>query len=580
MLYFSPWKTAVILIVILLGAMFAVPNFVPESARFREVAEGEQVAKGAWRFLPNRALNLGLDLRGGSHLLYEVDLTSVRQSELEGALERAPTIARDEGCAETGASRAGLFCPVITAAAAFEDYATLRIVDPSQFDETLRRLRDELARPPGQGQAPLGTTQPRLFDVTSGRDGDIVIRVTDEYLAEVRRRTITQSIEIIRRRIDELGTTEPVIQRQGAQRILVQAPGEQDPQRLKDLIGRTAQMTFHLVASENPSDIQRALDGRPPPSQELLPTDRADEPFLLVQRRLDFADTARGPDGNFVRVLSGQFLRNASQGFHYQTGEPVVNFTFDTTGAVIFGKLTANHIRERFAVVLDGQIITAPQINSAIPSGSGFIEGSFTIESASDLAALLNAGALPAPLTIVDERSVSASLGADSVNSGSFALMVGFLSVVVFMIVAYGRFGAFATVSLFANVVLIAGALSGLQATLTLPGIAGIILTIGMAVDANVLIFERIREEARSGRTPANAIEAGYARALSAILDANITTLIAAALLFQFGSGPVRGFAVTLGIGIVTSVFTAFVFSRLMVATWYRTTRPRVLAVG
>jgi preprotein translocase subunit SecD len=573
MLYFSPWKTGIILLVIFLGALFAAPNLL--SAETREGLPG---------FVPSRAINLGLDLRGGSHLLYEVDLTAVRRNELEGALDRAPTIVRDEGCTEggaAGAQRAGLFCPTISAAAAFEDYATLRIVDPSQYDEAIRRLRDQLARPEGSGPAVLGAGQPRLYTVEAGEaTGEIVIRVTEEYLAEVRRRTITQSIEIIRRRIDELGTTEPVIQRQGAQRILVQAPGEQDPQRLKDIVGRTAQMTFHLVASDNPAEIQRALEGRPPPSQELLPSDDPSEPYLLVQRRLEFADTARGPDGNLVRVLSGQFLRNASQGFHYQTGEPVVNFTFDTTGAVIFGKLTANHIRERFAVVLDGEIITAPVINSAIPSGTGFIEGNFTIESASDLAALLNAGALPAPLTIVDERSVSASLGADSVDAGSFALAVGFISVVAFMLVAYGRFGVFATISLFANVVLIAGALSGLQATLTLPGIGGIILTIGMAVDANVLIFERIREEARAGRTPANAIEAGYARALSAILDANITTLIAAALLFQFGSGPVRGFAVTLGIGILTSVFTAFMFSRLMVATWYRMTRPRVLAVG
>jgi preprotein translocase subunit SecD len=569
MLYFSPWKTGFILLAIFLGFLFAAPNLLSPEAR--EALPG---------FLPSRTINLGLDLRGGSHLLYEVDITSVRQSELEAALERAPTILRDEGCAEGAGPREGLFCPVIAAAAALESYATLRVIDPSHYDEALRRLRNGLARPEGEAPLVLGGTQPRLFDVAPGEPGEIRISVTEDYLAEVRRRTIAQSIEIIRRRIDELGTTEPVIQRQGANRILVQAPGEQDPQRLKAIIGRTALMTFHLVASDNPSDIQRALDGRPPPSQELLPTDDPSEPYLLVQRRLEFADTARGPDGNLVRMLSGQFLRTASQGFHYQTGEPVVNFTFDTTGAVIFGKLTANHVRERFAVVLDGQIITAPVINSSIPSGTGFIEGSFTIESASDLATLLNAGALPAPLTIEEERTVSASLGEDSVSAGASALVIGFLAVIAFMLVAYGRFGLIASIALIVDLVLVAGVLSGLQATLTLPGIGGVILTVGMAVDANVLIFERIREEALQGRTPANAIEAGYSRAMSAILDSNITTLIAAVLLFQFGSGPVRGFAVTLSIGIVTSVFAAVMFARLLTASWYRVARPRALAVG
>jgi protein-export membrane protein SecD len=571
MLYFAPWKTTLILLTVLAGVLFALPNALPPDVRASMPG-----------FLPTKTINLGLDLRGGSHLLYEVDLSQVRMNELEGALERAATLASDEGCSDAAAPRAGLFCPVFAGQAVLDDYATLRVVDQSQSSEVLSRLRDRLPFPDGTNAAvAIATGQVRLFDVSQGDGpGEIRIRVTDDYLQQVRQRTIGQSTEIIRRRIDELGTTEPVIQRQGADRIVVQAPGEQNPERLKDIVGRTAQMTFHLVVPSTPAELQRAVEtGITPRGTELVETDDPTEPYLLVRSRLDFADTTRGPDGNLVRVLSGQFLRNASQGFHPTDGTPIVNFTFDTTGAVIFGKLTANHIRERFAVVLDDRVITAPVIESQIPTGSGFIRGNFTIESASDLAALLNAGALPAPLTIVEERTVGPSLGADSIRAGAFALTVGLISVVVFMMVAYGGFGLFANIALLVNVVLIMGSLSGLGATLTLPGIGGMILTIGMAVDANVLIYERIREEAMAGRTPANAIEAGFARAMSAILDANITTMIAAVLLFQFGTGPVRGFAVTLALGLITSVFTAVLFTRLLIATWYRAVRPKKVTI-
>jgi len=566
MLYFSRWKVAVISLSIFLGALFAMPNALSQAVR--DSLPG---------FVPSSTINLGLDLQGGSHLLYEVDINDVRIAELETSLDRARVIVRDDGCDNQGAAAAELFCADITAEAVLDEYATLRISDSRDYEQALERLRRELPRPEGSTGL---SGQPRLFDVTEGAGGEIEIRVTEESLAEVRRRTIGQSIEIIRRRIDELGTTEPLIVRQGANRILVQAPGIEDPARLKEIIGRTAQMTFHLVACANPADIERALDGRVSPLQELLPTDNPSEPYLLVEKRLRVRDTVVGPDRRTVRVLSGAYLSRASQGFHYQTGEAVVNFTFNTTGARIFSKLTSNHTRERFAVVLDGQVITAPRILSPITGGSGFIEGNFTVESASDLAALLNAGALPAPLAIVEERTVGPGLGKDSVDAGTRALIIGFAAVMIFMLIAYGPvFGTFSVIALLSNVILIAGVLSGLQATLTLPGIAGIILTIGMAVDANVLIYERIREEVKQGRTPSNAIETGYTRALSAILDANITTLIAAVLLFQFGSGPVRGFAVTLAIGIVTSVFTAFVVSRLLVATWFRAARPRALTL-
>jgi preprotein translocase subunit SecD len=578
MLHFSTWKITLVLLVVLVGVLFAVPNLVPESERFRTNIEGERVPVGIWNVIPNKSINLGLDLRGGSHLLYEVDLSGVRRNELDAALDRATVVAGDDGCTDPS-PRAGLFCPVLTGQV-FEDYLSLRVQNPADFDETLRRLRAELPLPDSNMVTAALTGQTRLYTVDAGDPGEIRIRVTEEYLNEVRQRTINQSMEIIRRRVDQLGTTEPIIQRQGSDRILVQAPGEQDPERLKSMVGQTAQMTFHLVASDNPADIQRALDGRPPPGQELLPTDYPTEPYLLVERRLDIADTARGPDGQLVRTLSGDFLNRAWQSFHPQgLNESVVNFTFDTTGAIIFGKLTANHTRERFAVVLDGRIITAPTINTPITGGTGYIEGGFTIESASDLAALLNAGALPAPLTIVEERTVGATLGADSVEAGAFALIVGFISVVVFVLVSYRILGLFANIALVANLILIAGALSGLQATLTLPGIGGIILTIGMAVDANVLIFERIKEEIDLGRSPSNAIQAGYTQAFSAIFDANVTTLIAAGLLFMFGTGPVRGFAVTLAIGVVTSVFTAYMVSRLLVASWFRAARPKTITI-
>jgi preprotein translocase subunit SecD len=341
-------------------------------------------------------------------------------------------------------------------------------------------------------------------------------------------------------------------------------PGVDDPERLKAAIGTTAKLTFHMVVSDGPADIARAEQGRVSPFQLLLPTESPTEPKLLVQRRA---------------ALAGENLRNSSQGFDSQGGEPVVNFSFDTAGATTFCKLTRENIRKRFAVVLDGTIITAPSIRSAICGGTGFIEGNFTVESASDLAALLNAGALPAPLTIVEERTVGAGLGQDSIDAGRVALIIGFIAVMVFMLMAYSLFGLFSNIALLLNVALIAGALSALGATLTLPGIAGIVLTIGMAVDANVLIYERIREEIRSGRSVMNALEAGYAHAQSAIVDANVTTFIAAAILFFLGSGPVQGFAVTLGIGIVTSVFTAFVVTRLMVVLWYQVARPRAMPI-
>ncbi|MBA4800760.1 MAG: protein translocase subunit SecD [Euryhalocaulis sp.] len=538
MLYFARWKVTLILAVLVIGLLYALPNALPENVR------------QSWPgFLPDKTMNLGLDLRGGSHLLFEVDIDAVRGERMEALVDDAKQVLRED--------------PLIPHRVTVQNGAVeVRILGDGDMEEVADRLED-LARPVSGILVP-GQSNPRSVSIEQVDDTTFRMVQTEDALEKLSRDIVQQSIEVIRKRIDEYGTTEPNIQRQGDNRILVQVPGLDDPERLKELIGQTAQMTFHLVYSDNPGDLTSAMQGRVPPGARLVPSDEAGQPDILVRRRA---------------VLSGEDLKNAYQGSHPQTGAPVVNFSFNLSGAKIFGDITTDNVGRRFAIVLDDKVITAPRINSPITGGSGYIEGNFTIESATDLATLLNAGALPAPLTVVEERTVGAGLGADSIKAGEFAAVVGFLAVVVFVLIAYGVFGVFANIALFANVMLIAGVLSMLQATLTLPGIAGIILTIGMAVDANVLIFERIREESRAGRSPVNSVETGYTRALSTILDANITTLIAAVLLFQFGSGPVRGFAVTLGIGILTSVFTAFVLSRLIASLWLRMARPKTLPI-
>ncbi|MCW5725412.1 MAG: protein translocase subunit SecD [Maricaulaceae bacterium] len=547
MLHFARWKIILILAVIATGAVFSVPNLFPLQSRF-EVVDGQPVEPlGVWRFLPNNTINLGLDLQGGSHLVFEVDLDQVRADRLNALADDARAVLRRQ--------------PAIPAAppAVVGGEVVVRISRADDLEDAYRRL-NELSQPiqTGLGQGGFGARTAAL--TRDPADNIIRIRITTEALEDIRHRTVSQSIEVVRRRIDGLGTTEPTIARQGDNRVLVQVPGESDPQRIIDLVGATARMTFHMVdASVDPGPTGQA---RTPPGVMVLRTERGDEPYLAVQRRA---------------LVSGENLTNAS--VTTQDGQVVVAFRFDTIGARAFGEATARNVGRRFAIVLDDIIISAPVIESPILGGSGIIRGNFTFQSANDLAVLLNAGALPAQLTPVEQRTVGPGLGQDSIDRGSVAVVVGFLAVMVFMLVAYGLFGIASVMALLTNVVLILGALTGLQATLTLPGIAGIILTIGMAVDANVLIFERIREEVRAGRSPANAIDAGYSNALSAILDANITTLIAAGTLFMLGAGPVRGFAVTLGIGIMTSVFTAFVFTRLLVAAWFRATRAKKLPI-
>lgn len=537
MLNFPLWKSLTILSVCVLGFLFALPNALKPEDR-------------GW--LPgmfSNTVNLGLDLQGGAHLLFEVQIQDVydqRMKNLSGELRDAFRKAR---IGYTGGIRV------------VGDKVPVNIRDEAQVDEALRIARD-LAQPVGQTAIGFGGSPD--IDVKRADGTRIEVRLTEEARDYLKKDTVAKSIEVVRRRIDELGTREPVIQRQGDDRIIVEVPGESDPARIKELVSKTARLTFH--AEDLSVSVDEAVNGRVPPNAILLPMTEPRHPsgMILLEDRA---------------ILSGEQITNASSGTD-QNGAPAVNFTLNAAGARIFGDWSSDNIGRVFAIVLDDKVISAPYIRSAILGGSGQISGGFaSLQEAEDLAVLLRAGALPADLHSVEERSVGPDLGADSVAAGEIASVIGVSAVVIFMIASYGLFGSFAVVALFVNLTLVIGLLSMLGATLTLPGIAGIALTLGMAVDANVLIFERMREEVRSGKSPLNAMETGYQKAMSTIFDANITTFIAAAVLFVIGSGPVKGFAVTLGIGIVTSVFTAVSVTRLMVAHWYRWRRPSRLPI-
>ena len=531
MVYFAKWKIVLVAIVCIFGIATAFPNFL-----------SEEDAAGLPGFLPSQQINLGLDLQGGSHLLLEVDVASVLSQRREGMVDSIRDGLR-RGSPRIGYRRLGVRGECV-------GFDLLREAD---LDRARRIVRD---------------LETNTFDPTLDIDVDglsITVCATQTGQREILTSAVQQSIEIVRRRIDELGTREPTIQRQGSDRILVQVPGLDDPERLKALIGTTAKMTFHLVDQSNSAAASCGSGRRRPPGTVCLPSvedrDANNNPLMyLVKRRV---------------MVDGENLVDAQATF--QDGQAVVSFRFDSVGARRFGDVTRQNVGQPFAIVLDKKVISAPVIREAILGGNGIISGNFTIKSAQDLALLLRAGALPAPLTVLEERTVGAELGADSIAAGEFASVLAVILVIVFMAAAYGMFGLMADVALVLNIVLIAAVLSMLQATLTLPGIAGIVLTIGMAVDANVLIFERIREEARNGRTPISAVDSGYSRALTTIIDANITTLIAAVLLFQFGSGPIKGFAVTLAIGLLTSMFTAIMVTRMMVVTWLHRRRPKKL---
>ena len=530
MLYFTRWKATAIILTAFVICLFAVPNFLPEKM------------VQSWPKWAQRHVVLGLDLQGGSHILLEVDTNAVRKEKLEALRDDVRRVLRDARVGYTGLVVRG-------------NSVEARIREGSNFDQAVDKLR-ELSQPLG---GILGSsTGQRNLDVTTEAGGLVRLTLTEPAIVDRIRQSVEQSIQIIERRVNELGTVEPLIQRQGVDRILVQVPGLQDPTRLKELLGKTAKLDFRMVDVSIPAE--QALQGRVPPDSEILYSATAPKTPNLVEKRV---------------LVSGGDLTDAQPGFDQRTNEPIVSFRFNTSGARKFAQVTQENVGRPFAIILDNQVISAPVIREPILGGSGQISGSFTVESANDLAILLRAGALPAPLTIIEERTVGPGLGQDSIAKGKLSSYVGAAMVIAFMLVTYGLFGLFANIAVAINVAMIFGILSLLNATLTLPGIAGIVLTVGIAVDSNVLIYERIREEVRGGRTPINAIDAGFSRALATILDSNITTFIAAAVLFYIGTGPVRGFAVTLGIGIITTVFTAFTLTRLIVAYWVRWRRPQ-----
>jgi preprotein translocase subunit SecD len=530
MLYFTRWRAAAILLTAFIVCLMAVPNFFPES-----------VVK-SWPKWAQRHIVLGLDLQGGSHILLEVDSAAVRKEMLETLRDDVRRVLREARVGYTGLSVRG-------------NSVEVRIREGSNLQQAASKLR-ELSQPLG---GMLAATGNRSVEIVDAGGGLFRLTPTEPAIVERIRQAVDQSIQIVERRVNELGTVEPSIQRQGIDRILVQVPGLQDPARLKELLGKTAKLTFRLV--DQSISGEEAQRGRVPPDSEILQGTRSEgrTPYV-VEKRI---------------MVSGEDLTDAQPGFDQRTNEPIVTFRFNTRGGRRFAQVTQENVGRPFAIVLDNEVISAPVIREPILGGSGQISGSFTVEQANDLAILLRAGALPAPLTIIEERTVGAGLGQDSIAKGQRASYFGALLVVLFMLATYGVFGLVANIAVAINVGMIFGVLSLLNATLTLPGITGIVLTVGIAVDSNVLIYERIREEARAGRSAIMAIDAGFSRALATILDTNITTFIAAAVLFFIGTGPVRGFAVTFGVGIITTVFTAFTLTRLMVAGWVRWQRPQ-----
>jgi len=430
---------------------------------------------------------------------------------------------------------------------------SLNLVDPADSERALEVLQP-LALPIQSGLFGQGTISEVELAADNGR---ITATLTEQGIEARLRSAVAQSREVLDRRLNALGTVEPSIQAEGSDRILVQVPGLSDTTQLKEILGQTARMTFHLECSEG--NASQALQSGAPPGCEVVESATEGEPPILVESR---------------PLLSGDDLADAQPAFDQQTNQPIVTFRFNTRGAQIFADVTQANVGRRFAVVLDEEYITAPVIRSPILGGSGQIEGNFTVESASNLSVLLRAGALPADLTIVEERTVGPSLGEDSIRAGAIAAIVALVAVVVFMVVCYGILGFFADIAMIVNTFLMIGILTATGATLTLPGIAGIVLTMGMAVDANVLIYERMREEARLGRSTMAAFESGFRLALATIVDSHLTALIAAIALFALGSGPIRGFAVAFAIGIVSTLFTAYLLTRLIVATWVRQTRP------
>lgn len=539
MLQYQLWQRLLIVGAVVVAAILALPNFFPKA----------QVE--SWPgFAPKGRIALGLDLQGGSYLLLGVDTEKVIDDRLTSLRQEIQRQMRPQGARERIALEA---LPALDAAA---DTISLRVRDAAQVEDAAKRVRD-LTR----GGTLIGAGV-RPYDVTvTGPRIDVVMH--PEAKRAYGQEALADSIEVVRRRVDPAGNKEVLIQAQGADRIVVQAPGDNDPEALKQIINRTGQLSFHRVdTSVTPSDAQAGI----------LPPGRMVTPIAATEGggQLVLWDEAE---------VTGDMVESASAGVNQDGGGFEINFAFDQRGARRFADYTREHVGELFAIVLDGEVISYPRIQTPITGGQGRITGNFAPDEAQRIATLIRSGALPAPLTTLDQRSVGPGLGADSVRAGGIASLIAFGLVILFMLVTYGRFGVYANIALFANLVLIFGMLSLLGSTLTLPGIAGIVLTIGMAVDANVLIYERIREELALGKTPIVATEIGFSKAFSAIADSNITTLIAAWIMLMLGAGPVRGFALTLAVGVITSVFSAIVITRLIAGQYLLSKRPKTITL-
>ncbi|GAA0860903.1 protein translocase subunit SecD [Sphingopyxis soli] len=539
MLDFPRWKTIGISIILLLGILFSIPTFLP-SKTFESLPGIAQIK-----------VNLGLDLAGGSHLLLEADVADLQKTQLANMEKTVRTAMRGERGPDDDIGIGELS----TAGGKI----SFLVREQRQLDAARDRLFNETG---GAGIA-TGQRDWRIDVVDTTR---IVMTPTAAGQTQAIKNAMDTAREIIDKRVNALGTREPTIIRQGDDRIVVQVPGLQDPQQLKDLIGKTARLEFRMVdANADPAEVAA---GRVPVGSEIVPyaegANAGGAPYEVLRRQV---------------MISGEQLLDAKQGYDQQSGQPVVNIRFDSGGSATFAKVTAQNVGKRFAMVLDGRVLSAPSINEPILGGSAQISGSFSVASANNLAISLRSGALPVKMTVVEERTVTPELGADSIRKGALAGIIATVAVLVFMIVVYGRFGIYANVALMFNIFLIIAIMAAFNATLTLPGIAGFVLTIGAAVDANVLINERIREELHRGRRVFQAVELGYSEASRAIFDANITNVIAAALMFWFGTGPIKGFAVVLTIGIITSVFTAVTVTRMFAAGWLHKTRPASLNI-
>jgi preprotein translocase subunit SecD len=530
MLDFPRWKVLSIWAVIALGILFSIPSLLPANARQH------------WpSFLPNSTISLGLDLAGGSHLLLEADAQDLMKQRLQ-TMEDSISSEMDRGDQ-----------PIqISDVSTSGGRVSFVVQNPTQVDAAVERMRTVTQ--------PVGLTGTRDWDVGVIDLNRVVLTPTAGGTDQALKNAMSVARDVVRRRIDPGGTKEITVVTEGSDRILVQVPGVENPEELKRLIGQTARLEFKLVdLSADPRQVQQ---GRAPAGSQVLPM--ADGTgSMAVKRRL---------------MVSGDQLIDAKQGFD-QDGRAVVDITFNSTGARRFGRVTQENVGKPFAIILDDKILSAPSINEPILGGRAQISGGFTVQTANELAISLASGKLPVKLNVIEERTVGPDLGADSIHKGVVASLVGTAGVILFMLVTYGRFGVYANIALVVNGFLILGIMAVFNATLTLPGIAGFVLTIGAAVDANVLINERIREEHRRGRRLIDSLETGYREAMHAIYDANVTHVISAALMAYFGSGPVRGFAVVLLIGVITSVFTAVFFTRMLVALWVRNTRPKALPI-